>query len=364
MYEPFYGLFRPPFAVTPDPELMYLSPAHREALATIIYGIETRKGFVVCTGEVGTGKTTVIRAFFDQARADAFKLLYVFTPQVGPLEMATFICRELALDDPDSVFAGVPRLQMKLLEIFESGRTVVLLIDEAQLLPAETLEFLRLLSNFETDTEKLIQIVLVGQPELDNVLARRDMRQVAQRVALRARLRPLDFDESLEYIEHRLLASGANDFGQVLSPSAAWAIAEAGAGVPRVINILADNVLIAGFAAGQRPVGSRLAEATIRAFIANSGVASPARRLRISGRRRRRADVRRHKAEQPAAGLPSLSPPEARMRLPPPETAPRPEKPRLTVFSRPNASAPAGRLAAGEGTAKILRPRFPRPAAE
>ena len=113
MYEPFYGLFRPPFAVTPDPSLMYLSPAHREALATIIYGIETRKGFIVCTGEVGTGKTTVIRAFFDQARADAFKLIYVFTPQVSPLEMATHICGELGMDDPESVFTAVPRLQMK-----------------------------------------------------------------------------------------------------------------------------------------------------------------------------------------------------------------------------------------------------------
>ena len=249
MYERFYGLSRPPFAVTPDPSLLYMSRMHREALATMVYGIETRKGFIVCTGEVGTGKTTVVRAFFDQAKSDSFENIYIFTPQVSPLEMATYICRELDEDDPPSVFAAVPRLQWKLLEIFESGRTVVLMIDEAQLLPAETLEFLRLLSNFETDREKLIQIVLVGQPELDNTLARRDMRQVNQRVALRARLAPLSLNESMEYIEHRLLASGAMDLMQILSPSAAWRVAEAAGGIPRAINILSDNVLIAGKAA-------------------------------------------------------------------------------------------------------------------
>ena len=277
MYERFYGLFRPPFAVTPDPSVLYMSRVHREALATIVYGIETRKGFIVCTGEVGTGKTTVVRAFFDQAKSDSFTIIYIFMPQVSPLEMATHICRELDEDDPASVFAAVPRLQWKLLEIFESGRTVVLLIDEAQLLPAQTLEFLRLLSNFETDQEKLIQIVLVGQPELDNTLARRDMRQVNQRVALRARLAPLSLSESMEYIEHRLLASGASDLTQILSPTAAWRIAEAAGGIPRVINILADNVLIAGLGAGQQPVGAWLADSAIREFIAKSGAASPVR---------------------------------------------------------------------------------------
>ncbi len=277
MYERFYGLFRQPFAVTPDPSLLYMSRVHREALATIVYGIETRKGFIVCTGEVGTGKTTIVRAIFDQARSDSFEIIYIFTPQVSPLEMATFICRELDEDDPPSVFAAVPRLQWKLLEIFESGRTVVLMIDEAQLLPPETLEFLRLLSNFETDREKLIQTVLVGQPELDNTLARRDMRQVNQRVALRARLAPLSVNESIEYIEHRLLASGAEDLTQILSPSAAWRIAEAAGGMPRAINILADNVLIAGLGAGQRPVGAALADNAIREFIDKSGAASPVR---------------------------------------------------------------------------------------
>jgi general secretion pathway protein A len=295
MYERFFGLFRQPFAVTPDPSLLYMSRVHREALATIVYGIETRKGFIVCTGEVGTGKTTVVRAFFDLAKSDSFEIIYIFTPQVSPLEMATYICRELDEDDPPSVFAAVPRLQWKLLEIFESGKTVVLMIDEAQLLPVETLEFLRLLSNFETDREKLMQIVLVGQPELDNTLARRDMRQVNQRVALRARLAPLSLNESIEYIEHRLLASGADDLTQIMSPSAAWRIAEAAGGIPRAINILADNVLIAGLGAGQQPVGAWLADSAIREFIDKSGAASPVRRR--GWFRRRPSRARRREAE-------------------------------------------------------------------
>jgi general secretion pathway protein A len=286
MYERFYGLHRPPFAVTPDPSLLYMSRAHREALATIVYGVESRKGFIVCTGEVGTGKTTVIRAFFDQVEADSYKIIYLFTPQIGPLDMARCICRELDIAEPDSVFAAVPTLQLKLLEIFEGGRTVVLMIDEAQLLPAETLEFLRLLSNFETDTEKLIQIVLVGQPEVDEMLARRDMRQVAQRIALRARLGALSLEESVDYMAYRLVACGARDLGQALSATAAATIAQAAGGVPRRINILADNVLIAGFGNNQRPVGNQLATATVREFEANSGGADTGRSRRFAWRPR------------------------------------------------------------------------------
>lgn len=349
MYQEFYGLHRPPFAVTPDPGLLFLSLPHREALATIIYGIETRKGFLVCTGEVGTGKTTVIRAFFDQARGDAFKLLYIFTPQVSPFEMATHICRELELPDPDSVFAAVPRLQLKLLDIFESGRTLVLMIDEAQLLPVETIEFLRLLSNFETDTEKLIQIVLVGQPELDGVLARRDMRQVAQRVALRARLRPFTFEESLEYIEHRLLESGAQELGQVLSPSTARLVAEAGGGIPRVINILADNVLIAGFGAGQRPVGSQLAGITIRDFVAKSGIARPTRLRRRFGETRSYQRLFRH--DRPSNLAPIATAPPQRIADPGPIYVEPVYQPTLDPQAPPQAGSDRGRT-----SAEIIRP--------
>jgi general secretion pathway protein A len=356
MYEQFYGLSRTPFAVTPDPAMLFMSKAHREALATIIYGVETRKGFLVCTGEVGTGKSTIIRAFFDQARADAVKLIYTFTPQVTPFEMARYICAELGLDDPESVFAAVPRLQLKLLEEFENGRTVVLMIDEAQLLPPETLEFLRLLSNFETDTEKLIQIVLVGQPEVDTMLARRDMRQVAQRVALRARLAPLDVEESFEYLDHRLRVSGAADLTQVMSPSAAWLIAEAAGGIPRILNILADNALIAGFGAAQRPLGSQLAGAAVTSFLAKSGAPRPAEPPRFAGgwrtARRLRSALAREKSEPvdwiavaPAAGVQSAAPvlpqpPQAAPAAPPPRPAP-PAAPPAVIPSVATSTAPA-----------------------
>jgi general secretion pathway protein A len=319
MYERFYGLSRTPFAVTPDPAMLFMSRIHREALATIIYGVETRKGFIVCTGEVGTGKSTIIRAFFDQTRADAVKLIYIFTPQVTPFEMARFVCRELGLDDPPSIFAAVPCLQLKLLEVFESGKTVVLMIDEAQLLPPETLEFLRLLSNFETDTEKLIQIVLVGQPEVDTMLARPDMRQVNQRVALRARLGAFGVEESVDYIEHRLRVSGAGDIAQVMSPSAAWLIAEAAGGIPRRINILADNALIAGFGAAQRPLGSQLAGTAVREFLAKSGAARSAGAGRFGAgwraARRLRSALAREKGE-PAEWVSAVPPARPRSAAP------------------------------------------------
>lgn len=356
MYERFYGLARTPFAVTPDPGMLFMSKMHREALATIIYGVETRKGFIVCTGEVGTGKSTIIRAFFDQAAPDSLKLIYIFTPQVTPLEMARYVCGELGLPDPESVFAAVSRLQLKLLEVFEGGRTVVLMIDEAQLLPPETLEFLRLLSNFETDTEKLIQIVLVGQPEVDTVLARRDMRQVNQRVALRARLAAFGVEESFDYIEHRLKASGAQDLAQVMSPSAAWLIAEAAGGIPRRINILADNALIAGFGAGQRPLGSHLAGNAVRDFLAKSGAAVPAPsqgRLAAGWRAARllRSAIARDKSEpaeweaaapaEPAAAAPRLD-----MSGPPVTEAAEPEQADMDSHSRrqprPAFPAPSG----------------------
>jgi type II secretory pathway predicted ATPase ExeA len=314
MYERFYGLTRTPFAVTPDPAMLFMSKVHREALATIIYGVETRKGFIVCTGEVGTGKSTIVRAFFDQMHADAVKLIYIFTPQVSPLEMSQYVCRELGLDDPNSVFAAMPRLQLKLLEEFESGRTVVLMIDEAQLLPTETLEFLRLLSNFETDTEKLIQIVLVGQPEVDTMLARRDMRQVNQRVALRARLEAFSLEESFDYIEHRLRVSGAEELAQVMTPSAGWLIAEAAGGIPRVINILADNALIAGFGMAQRPLGSQLAGTTVREFLGKSEAATPVRGERFAAGwraiRRLRSALAQDKGE-PVEWVAAAPPPPA-----------------------------------------------------
>jgi general secretion pathway protein A len=266
MYNQFFGLTRAPFAVTPDPSLFYMSRSHREALATIIYGVETGKGFIVCTGEVGTGKTTVVRAFLEQADRQKFRVIYIFTPQMTRTDMTQFLCQELGLPLPESIFAGTQRLHLKLLDMYKDNQTVVLIIDEAQALPIETLEFLRLLSNFETSSEKLLQIVFVGQPELDALLTRQDLRQVNQRVAHYVRLDPLNQEDSLNYIRHRLVAAGARSHDQILSSEAVHLIAEKSGGIPRVMNVLADNVLIAGYGVGERPVGRGTALTTIREY--------------------------------------------------------------------------------------------------
>lgn len=277
MYHRFYGLSRLPFDVTPDPTLMYMCSGHREALATLIYGVECRKGFLVCTGEVGMGKTTILRAYFDQANSETLKLIYIMTPRITPAEITEYICRELDIGGSLAGFDGIQKLQAKLLELYLAGKTVGLIIDEAQALPAETIEHLRLLSNFETNSEKLIQIILVGQPELDSILAAPEMRQVNQRVTLRSRLRPFGIADSGRYMEFRLVKSGAEAVGQVLSPGAVLAIAEAADGIPRRINVLADNVLIAGYGADERPVGRRLARQVVADYLDKSGFKSMSR---------------------------------------------------------------------------------------
>ena len=275
MYHRYYGLSRPPFAVTPDPAIFYMSKLHREALATIIYGVEMGKGFITCTGEVGTGKTTVTRAFCDQAPANQYKILHLFMPQILPEQLMSYICHELGVEDPRNENTLVQRLRTKLLDLYSAGRTAILLIDEAQHLSANALEFLRLISNLETDSKKLLQIILVGQPEFDEMLARHDMRQVDQRVALRARLGPLDREERLKYIDHRLRATGALNTNEVLSSGAACAIAKASQGIPRLINILADNVLISGFGLEEKPVSERTARRVVTAFIKANAIRRP-----------------------------------------------------------------------------------------
>ena len=272
MYHRFYGLARLPFDVTPDPSLIYMSPEHQETLATLTYGVEGRKGFIVCTGEVGMGKTTVLRSYFDQTQSDDVKLIYIFSPKITPTEITKYILKELGSGARVSGFLAIQKLQMKLLELYTEGKTVALIIDEAQILPPDTLEHLRILSNLETDSEKLLQIVLVGQPELDEMLSRHEMRQVNQRVTLRSHIGPFSVDESLKYIEHRLVKTGANSIGDILSPGAALVIAQGSGGIPRRINILGDNVLIAGYGGQERPVSAKLARRVVDEFLKRSGM--------------------------------------------------------------------------------------------
>jgi general secretion pathway protein A len=282
MYHDYYGLNRMPFQGSPDPDFVYLGPSHRDALATLEYGVEAGMGFILVTGEVGLGKTTLIRTFLQRAKRPDVFVIYVFHPLLSFDGLLAVMAEELGLPVADhEPYRLVRDIQRDLIERFEVGQRVVLVIDEAHRLPPDTLENLRLISNLETDSAKLLQIVIIGQPELDAMLAEPRLRQLDQRIALRARLAPLTRDDSEAYLRHRLQQAGAVMHDSVLDDRAVRLIARRAGGVPRRLNVLADVVLIHGFGAGQRPVGKRGARAALRD--AGSGDAAQRR-----PRRRRR----------------------------------------------------------------------------
>jgi len=258
MYLDFYHLKRKPFHVTPDPEFLYLSPSHREALASIVYGVEQRKGIIEVTGEVGTGKTTILRSYLGQADPERVKAAYVFNPNVSFPVLLKNLFQELGIA-PKSGEAHemIEQFYLFLIDVYKKDHTVVLVIDEAQNMPVETLENLRLLSNLETATDKLLQIVLCGQPELENHLGRKELRQLRQRIAVRSNISSLSRKESLEYIRHRL--SKAFCETDIFTATALARIVHKAKGIPRVINILCDNALITGYGYQEKKVSSRTA---------------------------------------------------------------------------------------------------------
>ena len=246
MYENFYRLKKAPFQITPDPEFLFLSPTHKEALASIVYGVEKRKGFVVVVGEVGLGKTTVLRSYLERADKKLLRVIYVFNPNVPFSALLDTIDQAAGTDvRQDSVAARVLRLHDVLVGEYQQGYNVVLVVDEAQNMPIQTLEDLRLLSNLETSKDKLLQIVLVGQPEFDKILDRHELRQLKQRIAIRATLTPLSADESLAYIRYRLEKAGAESTN-IFTRGALRRIVRHAGGIPRLLNILCDNALITG----------------------------------------------------------------------------------------------------------------------
>ncbi len=247
MYLSHYGLEREPFHITPDPEFLYLSPSHREAFATVVYGVEKRKGFVALTGEVGVGKTTVLRAYLKRVENSPVRPIYIFNPDLTFEQLLAMLLRAMDEEPGDaSEPAMIERIHWRLIEAYKRDENVALIIDEAQNMPVETLEKLRMLSNLETTTDKLIQIVLVGQPELERKLELHQLRQLRQRLAVRARVKALSPAESREYIQHRLTQAGAAR-EDIFTPGAIRAIVRHARGNPRIINIVADNALIAGF---------------------------------------------------------------------------------------------------------------------
>jgi len=248
MYTSFFGLAEPPFAITPDPRYLFLSDRHAEALAHLLYGVTHSGGFVQLTGEVGTGKTTVVRSLLAQLPDNADVAL-ILNPRVSPLELVQGICDELRLPvmEParNSIKQLVDVLNDYLLARHALGRRVVVIIDEAQQLSPEVLEQVRLLTNLETATTKLLQVILIGQPELRELLARTDLRQLAQRVTGRYHLEPLTREETLAYVRHRLKVAGA--ISPLFSPAALHEVHRLARGTPRLINVLCDRALLAAY---------------------------------------------------------------------------------------------------------------------
>src|SRR4030043_18183 len=212
MYLDFHGFREKPFNLTPDPRFVFLSKTHKEAFAHLLYGINNRAGFIALTGEVGSGKTTVLRALLNQLDADHHRTALIFNPYLSPAELLQNINREFGIQtNPSDHSSSLDVLNLFLLQQNAEGRTVVLIIDEAQDLEAPVLEQIRLISNLETDREKLIQIVLSGQPELAQILKRNEMRQLSQRIIVRYHLQPMDFEDTVHYISHRLQVAGGTD---------------------------------------------------------------------------------------------------------------------------------------------------------
>jgi len=248
MYESFFGLSEPAFSLTPDPRFLWRSETHEEGLALLYYGITRRKGFLLLTGEVGTGKTTLLRAALEEIPSDTEVALVMNTADLDRLDLLKLIVAELGLRGPfESKADYIIALNSFLLERLRAGGNTVLIIDEAQNLSLEALEEVRLLSNLETDTEKLLQIVLTGQPELRRTLESPALRQLRQRIALEHHVQPLAEEEMLSYLRHRLAVAGGS-FADVFPSGSERIFYDASAGMPRVVNTLADRVLLAAYA--------------------------------------------------------------------------------------------------------------------
>jgi general secretion pathway protein A len=266
MYTEFYGLGEKPFSLTPDPRYLFLSASHREALAHVLYGIEQGEGFISVTGEVGTGKTTLCWTLLERLGPET-EVAFVFNPTLSGEELLRAISSEFGLSTEGMTRAELgDRLNRFLLEQRRAGRRVLLIIDEAQNLPPQTLEEIRLLSNLETSTSKLLQILLFGQPELDAKLESRELRQLRQRISVRWSLQALNAAETREYVRHRIrTASGGH--GELFTEAALREVHRRSAGVPRVVNLICDRALLAGYAAGLGTVGREIVSGAAREIL-------------------------------------------------------------------------------------------------
>jgi general secretion pathway protein A len=260
MYKDFYGLKANPFNVNPDPRYLFLTPHTEEALACLTYGIQSRKGFVLLTGEVGTGKTTLINKFLEWLRSQRATTAFVFNSRMDVPQFLDYMMADFGIScDSESKSQVVLRLYNWLLERYRAGETAVLIVDEAQNLSDEVLEEIRLLTNLETATEKLLQVVLVGQPELEQKLKQPQLRQLRQRLTLRAKTHALTLDETRAYVQQRLHIAGAEQ--EIFRPESLDAVFRHSAGIPRIINLICEHCLVSAFVDQQKLIGPEIVNA-------------------------------------------------------------------------------------------------------
>lgn len=262
MYTKFYGLKEKPFEITPDPKFLYLSESHKEALAHLTYAVRERKGFTVVTGEVGTGKTTLVQTLLSRLDGTT-KTAYLFNPLMGSTDFLHYICQDLGLKgQKKSKGQYLSQLQKFLLACYSRNENVVLIVDEAHKLDPKLLEEIRLLTNLETAKNKLLQVILIGQPELNDILEDPKFRQLKQRVSLRYHIQPLNKEDAQRYIKRRLRLAGAYDHN-IFTSKAIKEIYRYTQGIPRLINIVCDNALLIGYSTDNKIIGYKIIQEVI-----------------------------------------------------------------------------------------------------
>lgn len=308
MYTSFFKLERDPFEVSPDPYFLYPTAHHNEALAGLSYGIRARKGFMVLTGEVGTGKTLILRCLLDLLAKESVSHAYVFNSLLSSREFLAYVAEDLGVARANASKSDLLlKLNWHLMDRYRQGLTTALVVDEAQNLTRAVLEEIRLLTNLETPDGKLLQIVLVGQPEVDAKLDSYAMRQLKQRIALRFRLEPLSESQTQEYIRRRLELAG-NDDTEVFWTSAVEKIFKYSRGIPRLVNVLCDNALLNAYALDRRFVTAEtIDEVASDLRLTNGNGNHPGVRFRVRVRPRRRAKRARRKPAEEAVTTVSQS---------------------------------------------------------
>jgi general secretion pathway protein A len=266
MYKDFFGLKANPFNVNPDPRFLFLTRHTEEALACLTYGIQSRKGFVLLTGEVGTGKTTLLNKLMEWLRVQQVATAFIFNSQMNVPQFLEYMMADFGIPcDSKSKSQILLKLYNWLLDRYRAGETAVLIVDEAQNLSDEVLEEIRLMTNLETFTEKLLQIVVVGQPELEQKLKQPNLRQLRQRLTLRAKTHPLTLEETKAYVAQRLRIAGSNG-QQIFDPEALALIHRYSAGIPRVVNLICEHCLVSAFVDHEKVIRSSVVEAVARDF--------------------------------------------------------------------------------------------------